>query len=797
LLGIAVVALLLILGGAGFAYWSVQKTLPTINGTASLPGLSAPVTVTRDQYGVPHIMAANVSDLYAAQGYVHAQDRLFQMFYYRQVGAGKLAEAFGERAVYPDTFLRTVGLRRSAEAEWQQTSPEVKTALEAYALGVNAFLHSHQDGLPLEFSLIGVKPEDWQPVDTVAFGKVMAWDLSGNWDQELVMGALRDKLGAERAAQLFPSYPGEGPFVVPGANSGDLAPALSAFNQGVRPWLPGLGIEGLGSNNWVVDGTKSATGKPLLSNDPHLGVQNPSIWYQVHLSTTDGKYDAVGFGFAGVPGVVAGHNQNIAWGVTNGSTDVQDLFVEKLDEAGHPGQFQSASGWKPMQTTTEVIKVKDGEPVTRTIRFTDHGPLLSDALTAISSTLVTSPTEALSFQWTASHPGHIIESVYGLQQAANWQEFRAALSKWSVPGQNFVYADKQGNIGYQMTGEQPIRKKGDGKSPAPGWTGEYDWSGYVPFDDLPRSYNPPEHYVATANNKQFGADYKYPIEGYWSAPWRISRIVEMLKAKDKIDAGYYKEMLMDTHSPVAKKVGPVLAGLKPAEASAQSAMQLFKGWDGDVRADSAAAGLYEVTLVNAISDTLRDDLGDDLFGNYLGTAAGPALRMVELMIDKPDDPFWDRTDTAAKEKRDDILLRALNEGVASLTTGIGPEPQEWTWGKLHTITPRHTFSGQPVISGIFTLESLPFGGDQTTVSVGPYELLQPFEMTSHQSYRMIVDTGDWSKSLAIYAGGQSGQPYAKHWGDQYPLWQRGDYNPMLYAKQDVQGSQEGVLTLNP
>ncbi len=839
LLGISVVVLLLAITGFLYVYITIQKALPTTDGAARLEGLSTSATVTRDKYGVPHIMAANVEDLYAAQGYVHAQDRLFQMFYYRQLGEGKLAEVFGPPAAYPDIFLRTIGLRRAAEAEWKQMSPEVQKAVQAYSRGVNAFLHTHSDSLPLEFTLLGAKVADWQPVDTIAFGKVMAWDLSGNWDQELAMSDLQARLGPERAAQLFPPYPSEGPFIVPSANSGgvmgkgsgigdqgsvssglitdprslipDPSSSLQAFHEKVQPWLPNTGISGLGSNNWVIDGAKSATGKPLLSNDPHLSVQNPSIWYEVHLSTTDGKYDAAGFGFAGVPGIITGHNQNIAWGVTNVEGDVQDLFIEKLDPTGHPGQYQSSDGWKPMQITTETITIKDTEPMTQVIRFTNHGPLLSDALTTISSTLgmsLTQPisltagmplTQPIAFQWTAAKPGHIIEAVFALQTASNWQEFRAALSKWNAPGQNFVYADTKGNIGYQMTGDQPIRKKGNGKAPVPGWTGEYDWSGYVPFDDLPRAYNPPEHFIATANNKNFGPDYKYPIEGYWAPPWRISRILEMLKAKDKLSVGDFKTMLMDTNSLMARHVAPILAKLKPdpAQTVEITAVNLLKNWDGNISADSPAAAIYEVTIQNAISETLADDLGDNFYPEYLDSAGSEVLRSLESLVDKPKDPFWDKTDTSAHEKRDDILLASLTDAVRDLTGAIGPDPNEWTWGKLHTILPRHTFGSQPLISSIFNLPSLPLGGDGTTVSVGGYDLLVPYSVISHQSYRMIIDVGDWSKSLGIYAGGQSGQPYSKHWGDMFSNWQQGAFDPMFYSKTDIEANKEGVLTLNP
>ncbi|MDQ6695439.1 MAG: penicillin acylase family protein, partial [Chloroflexota bacterium] len=428
LYGVAIVFVLLIAGVGGFIWYTVQKSQPTVNGSAQLKGLSGPVTVTRDTFGVPHIVAANISDLYAGEGYVHAQDRLFQMFLFRAVGEGRLSETFGGGQLDTDRFLRFVGFRRAAEAETKQLPADVRSALEAYSRGVNEFIHTHADSLPLEFGLQDIKMEDWQPVDTIAFGKLQAWDLSNSWSDDLLRSDVIAKVGAATAARLFPQYPQSGPFIVSNTSSGFALPALQAYNNKVKPWLLNMGLDGLGSNNWVVDGSKSTTGKPLLANDPHLAARNPSIWYQVHLSTSDGKYDAVGFSFAGAPGIITGHNQNIAWGVTNTGTDVQDVFLEKLDPAGHPAQYLSGDKWLPMQVITETFLVKGGDTVTNTVRITGHGPLLSDFVA--SAPVTSTPGISLngqpySMQWTAAKPGHLFEAVYGLQTASNWDQFRA------------------------------------------------------------------------------------------------------------------------------------------------------------------------------------------------------------------------------------------------------------------------------------------------------------------------------------------------------------------------------------
>lgn len=795
---VAIVAVLLLVGVVGFSYWQVQRALPTINGTVTFRGLSAPVTVTRDAFGVPHIVAANEKDLYAAQGYVHAQDRLFQMFLFRAVAQGRVAELLSgsPAAADADKFFRTVGFHRAAVEELKVLPANVRAVLDAYSSGVNEFLHTHRDALPLEFTLLGAGVEDWQPVDTLAFGKLQAWDLSQDWAHELVVADLQDKLGAEQAAKLVREYPADAPVTVPGENSGSGTRLVEAYNEKVRPWLINPQTEGLGSNNWVVDGAKSATGKPLLANDPHLGVRNPSVWYQMHLTTSDGKHDIVGFSFASAPGIVTGHNQHIAWGVTNVIGDVQDLYIEKLDPQGHPGQYQDGSEWLPLQLITETIKVKGAEPVTYTVRLTERGPLISDAFDP-ENPMGASVEKPLSMQWTAHAPGHLLEAFYALQTASNWEEFRTALSKWTVPGQNFVYADTEGNIGYQMTGEYPVRMKGDGVMPVPGYSGEYGWDGVVPFEDLPRTYNPPEHFIATANNKPFSEESGLPIRGDFAGPWRIGRIHEMLQAKDKLSIDDFKAMQADVQSLLAKEISPYIAALKPTDDRGKQVVESFKGWDGKLSTDSVNASIYEVFLQRTLTETLSDDLGTDVFISYLDAVGTKSWLAMGDLLEQPDDPLWDRKDTGPVETRDDILLRSLNGALDDLQGAIGENRQDWTWGKLHSIQPSHPFGGQALIGGMFNLDRQPIGGDNTTVAVSSYSWLAPFNVVNHQSYRMIIDVSNWSNSVAVFATGQSGQPGSNHFSDMLPLWIRGDYNPLLYAQSDIDARKEGVLTLQP
>lgn len=796
LIGAGLALLILILAGGGYLYWTVQKTLPTLSGTATLPGLSAPVVVARDPYGVPHITGATVEDVYMGQGYIHAQDRLFQMFLLRAAGQGRLSEAFGTVAVDADRFFRTVGFRRAAEADlaaMKETAPDIVRQLEAYSRGVNEFVKAHKDGLPLEFSILGLSWEDWQPVDTFAFGKLQAWDLSETWNNELLAADMLAELGPTRTAQLLPLYPPDSPTIVPNAGAGQNGPLLQAYAERVRPWLLNLGLDDLGSNSWVVHGSRTTTGKPLLANDPHLSVRNPSIWYQVHLATQDGAYDATGFSFAGVPGIITGHNRDIAWGVTNTGTDVQDLYIEKTDSA-HPNQYQVGGEWKPMRVLTETIKVKEGETVTQTVRITEHGPLISEAL-PLTPTIGSAVARPFALRWTASDQGTVLQAVAGLQKAKNWEEFRAALSNWDVPGQNFVYADRNGNIGYQMTGKVPLRLKGNGSVPVSGSTGDSEWKEYVPYDQMPSTFNPAEGYVATANNKPFGADYKYQFPGYWAASWRIERIMEMLNAKEKFSIDDFKEMQLDTKSVPARAIAPYLARLNPDDERTKSATEAFKTWDADLTVNSATASIYEVWYMRALSETFSDELGLELYARYLDANGSEARVSLERLLQTPDDPWWDRTDTPERENRDTILTRSLTSTVTDMAAQLGNDMVAWEWGKLHKITPSHPFG--PALFGLFNLPSTPIGGDGSTVSVAAFSMLEPFGVRNHQSYRMIVDMADFKNSLAIYGTGQSGQPMAKHWGDMLPRWQNGEYNPLLYDKADIDRANPSLLTLNP
>jgi penicillin amidase len=803
LLILLVVVLILGMAGFGVGYATVRRAWPQTRGTLQVPGLQAPVTVIRDRWGVPHIYASNPHDLFFAQGYVHAQDRFWQMEFWRRLSSGRLAEVLGKSALPTDRFVRTIGWHRAAAQDWERADPETRAVLEAYAEGVNAYISTHKGRLGLEFTLLGLTgkkfdPEPWTPVHSIAWGKVMAWDLGGNMSYELLRAGIIARLGTGAVPDLMPAPPPDRPVIVP-------HPLTQATLQSIpeavfTTHFLGEGDD-LGSNNWVVAGSRTETGMPLLANDPHLGLQMPSIWYEVGLHCEpkgpDCPYNVVGASFAGVPGVVIGHNDRIAWGVTNVNPDVQDLFIEKVNPE-NPNQYEYRGRWEDMQIIREEIRVAgQEEPVVVFARITRHGPIINDIVGGEEKDW-SYGWQPLALSWTALQPGTLTRSILLLNRAQNWEDFREALSYWDVPSQNFIYADVDGNIGYQMPGRIPIRGKGDGSVPVPGWTGEYDWVDYIPFDDLPRAFNPPEGYIVTANNAVVGPDYPYLLTVDWSdrTALRAQRIVELIEGLTPISVDDMKAIQGDNLSVWTRAVLPYVTALSTDDPRLKEALDLLRAWDGRSTRDSAAAALFESFRLHLAERTFRDDLGDSL----LRQAKSPVLYALESMVKDPQSPWFDDRRTPKTETRDEILLLALKDAVAELTERLGPNMEKWRWGDLHTATFKNQALGQ---SGIAWIERIfnrgPVATDGTAGAVNNtgYSLNAPYDVRSGPSYRQIVDAGDWSRSVSMHTTGQSGHPFHRHYDDMIDPWRNIQYHPMLWSRTEVEAQAEGILRLVP
>jgi penicillin amidase len=797
---LAVSILVLVIAIGGWFYWMTRRPWPKIDGTFQVAGLQAPVEIVRDRWGIPHIYAENDHDLLFAQGYVHAQDRFYQMEFSRRIGQGRLAEMLGDSALEDDKYIRTLGWWRTAQEEANMLEGETKMLLEAYAEGVNAYVESHRDALAVEFAILRltgtkVEIEPWAPVHSLAWGKVMALNLGGNMDNEIWRARIAAELGQEALAELETPYPADLPVIVPGSSGwnpsrGDRLTAL------IEHTLAFKGAGGIGSNNWVIAGSRTTTGMPLLANDMHLGIQMPSIWYEVGLhcvplGEANCSFNVTGFSFAGVPGVIVGHNDRIGWGVTNLGPDVQDVYIERVNPE-NPNQYEVNGEWVDFEMTREEILVagKD-EPEVIEVRVSRHGPVLNEVI----EDLPVGPDQVLALKWTALEPSEVFKAVLMLDTARNWGEFREALTFWHVPSQNFVYADVEGNIGYQAPGRIPIRARGDGQMPVPGWTDEYEWTGYIPFEELPSRFNPAEGFIVTANNAVVDDSYPYLISLDWNRGYRAQRITEMIEALGQVSVDDIKEIHGDNKSLPAGEIIPYLTALKPEEPHLGHALEHLAIWDLQEDRDSAEAALYEATLahlVAAIFDELPEDLRPD--GNSW------TMVLLRKLLAQPENHWWDDSSTPTIESRDDILLRALQEGYAWLEERYGDEVDRWAWGKMHTSTFENQSLGQSgigLIEAIFNRGPVPTSGGSDIVNATSWSLEEPAIVTSIPSERMILDLTNWQSSLSMHTTGQSGHPFHKHYGDMILPWRDIEYHQMHWDRSAIEADAEGTLRLEP
>lgn len=836
----SVMVIVLTLGG--IIGYIIRAPMPQVAGDAQISGLQGSVDIYRDSWGVPHIYADSSHDLFVAEGYVHAQDRFWQMEFWRHIGSGRLSEMFGSATLGEDRFIRTLGWDRAAAADAAALDDQTKQYLQWYADGVNAYLDTH-DNLGLEFTIMGLqgvsgKPEHWTILNSLTWLKAMSWSLRGNMDEELERAQVASLLGPDATNELIPTYPADHPVIVPSLTAGldtkDTLTTMRAIDS-----LIGGGFKDVGSNNWVISGNLTDTGKPYLANDPHLGIQMPSIWYEVGLHCRNiadyCPFDVDGFSFAGVPGVIIGHNQKIAWGVTNLGPDVQDVYVENINPQ-NPNQYQVNGGWADAKVIPTIITVHgkvDPDPkhpndkiaydegadlstVTFNVRVTRHGPIIDGTyasakdLGASFNGLDVPANAALALRWTAiGDPSLTYRAVVNIMKAQNWDEFRNALRDWSVPAQNFVYADTSGNIGYQSPGLIPIRKNGDGTYPVPGWNDDYEWTGYIPFDQLPSSYNPPAGYIVTANNAVVGPDYPYLITKDWDAGYRAQRINDMIKAKQKIGIPDIQAMQGDNANLSAMEVMPYLAALNFEDAPVQAGLDSLKKWDFQQHMESGPAALYNLFWVRLVTNTFDDEFKDH--PDLQPDTGNTTMLAVRGLLSQPDNHWWDDVTTKDKvETRDDILKLSFQEAYKDAQTLMGSDPNQWKWGQLHTATFRNETlgeSGISIIESIFNRGPVWTSGGESIVNATGYGVVKNDDGTLNvaeslqvnwlPSMRMIVDLSNLDNSLTMHTTGQSGHAFNAHYDDMIESWRLIQYHPMLWNKDNIKNNSKATLTLNP
>jgi penicillin amidase len=657
------------IGAAGALYYALlRRPLAQTKGSINLPGLQDRVQVIRDRWGVPHIYAGTSQDLFFAQGFVHAQDRFFQMEFSRRLVAGRLAEVVGPPAVAADRWLRVLGLRRVAEKEAPLLQAETRELLLAYASGVNAYVDRGK--LPLEFKLLRYSPERWQIADSLAWIKFMDWTLSVNWEAEILRAQLVAQLGPERAALLDGPYPPQNPTTLPeGVDWSHVGSGALLRADAARPYTGPPTEAGLGSNNWVVDGSRTASGAPLLANDPHLSLNLPSIWYENHLCGAD--YDVVGLSMPGMPSIVVGHNGRVAWGLTAGFPDTQDLYLERLNPDSPSPQYEFEGAWHDAEVIREEIVVKGAEPVIEQVVITRHGPLIDGLLPDATS-------QPLALRWPALDPQDMAGLLLDYCRARTCDEFHQELRRWAGPSQNVVYADVEGNIGYTLVGLMPVRAEGhDGSVPVPGWTGEHEWQGYVPFEEWPHAINPPGGLLITANGKPVGDDYPYFLGNCWLPGFRAARISELLQDARELTLDDFCRMQFDQKSVLARRVGQYLGRLQHASPIANYALTLFRDWDGDLAPGSAAAAIYQVLIRRVLYNLFDDLLGDSPLADwFVGQGPHPLLAatsgygpngrmLLWRLLDEPHRPSVPMGDSPLLEKRslDELMLHSLSEAV--------------------------------------------------------------------------------------------------------------------------------------
>ena len=786
------ILLLVAVGGGTWLWWRTRASLPVLEGVVSAPGFSAKVEILRDARGVPHIRAQTLADALFAQGYVTAQDRLWQMDLSRRNAEGELSEIFGDRTLHMDIESRTLGFPRVAASALADLAPKERSLLSAYTRGVNAFIDSHRGRLPLEFLIVQYQPQPWRDVDSVAVALNLASSLSQSWESDLMREHIAAKLGQDLLPDVFPDHSAldvpvaeASPSALGRAKTGTADLFFNGLDARVHqePNIDGrlyqsesvdpqLSSAGVGSNNWVVSGAHTKSGKPLLANDPHLSHSVPSVWYMIHLKAPG--LNVSGVNLPGLPLVLIGHNEHIAWGMTNTAPDVQDLYIESFNP-NDPEKYLHNGQWVDAEVRDEIIKVRNKSDDHLRVVVTRHGPIVSH-----------DGGRNLALQWTLLTPHAVGLPFLRINQASNWQEFTGALRDFKVPMQNCVYADGEGNIAYYAAGLVPIRKRGNGSVPVPGNTDDYDWTGFIPFDDLPHSFNPSSGMIATANGRIVPDSYPYFITAKWEAPFRTARIFQLLHQGAAFTPSDMLRIQTDVLSLedvwLAKQLLAAAVKLPPSDPSSTFALDAIRGWDGEARADSAATLILEVTRRSLLARILKPKLGDDLSDYHWAMGTIFLQNVLEQSLTRwlpPGDADFNVT-----------LMKSLDEGLRQIPSLVNSRNHaDWKWGGTIPLTFHHPLGGVPLLGRWFNVGPFPQAGTGTTVK----------QTTSHigPSMRMVVDFSDLDQSMQNITLGESGQVLSPYYRDQFSAWYSGTSFPMPFSDEAVDKSAVHKLVLEP
>jgi penicillin amidase len=757
---------------AGYLY--VRQSLPQTEGTLALPALAAPVTVVRDAHGIPTVRAESLADAHRALGFLHAQDRLWQMDFMRRTAEGRLSEVVGEGTVGVDRFMRTLGFGQLAQAQLGHQSAQTQAALEHYAQGVNAFI-DRDPVWPLEFQILGYTPERWDPADSLAWVRIMALQLSGNFRDELARAAVKEQVTEAQYRFLYPDDAGDGVATI--ARTGAW-PALAEDFAGLLPYA----LEPKSASNAWVTAARGGTG-PMLANDPHLGLQAPGYWYLARVETP--AHTLVGATAPGLPFHIVGRNRQLAWGLTTTHSDTQDLFLEKLDP-NDPRRYATPDGWARFETRTERIRIADAEqPLEFEVRSTRHGPIISDTVGAAER--LASEERAVSLAWPGLRAqDRTPDAFLRVNTAGGVAEALAALEGVEAPQQNVFVADVNGNIAVAAPARVPIRKRGDGTLPRPGWTGDWDWTGFVPRDRLPRSVNPESGRLINGNNRIVGDDYPYLLAAHWPPPWRAERIAQRLdRAPTPAGEAAMWEILLDTHSPKAAQLLPRLLKAAPASRTSEEAWRQLDDWDGHMDVDEAAPLIFTAWI-----DMLNRALFADELGARFRDFARPDPERIARALDGEGDWCDDTTTEEIRESCEDQIRVALEDALASLDRRFGGEPADWRWGDAHVARfPHPMFSRLPLLGTLFSPEVGTPGGDETINRGGASYAGGERKRYTHVHGPGLRAVHDLSQPPAssrfMIADGQSGNPLSAHFGGLADTWRDGGFLKLVGDTQDA------------
>ncbi|MEQ8526035.1 penicillin acylase family protein [Gracilimonas sp.] len=781
---------ILILGFAGLAfYWTFYKPLPDYEETITMNGLSEEVQIHWDAYGVPHIYARNVQDLYYALGYVHAQDRLWQMTLTQIAAEGRFAEFFGndQELINLDKYQRTLGFWKIAQQLVDTLGQQERSVLNAYSNGVNAFVDDNSNRLPVEFSLTGIQPLEWNPARSLAVSRLMSWELNMGWWSEVTYGYLQEKLPANQFDQLQLRFPDTAPTSLDDTESMGFSSALMPMLQQEINKRELLEMEGthVGSNAWVIDGSKSESGYPLLAGDPHLGLDMPGKWYEVHLNL-NGK-NVSGATLAGVPAIIIGQNDRMAWSFTSIMSDDTDFFLEQVDPQDR-GRYvadslnDSTASYQQFNKIREIIKVKDGDDQSFEIRYTKHGPVISDIYPVQALT----EDKVITMQWTGYEMSNEMRTLYQINWADNFQDFKDALPTFGVPGLNLMYGDVEGNIAMYSVAKLPIRT-GDPITLRRGWDPSQDWQGFIPHEQMPRLINPEDGWIANANNKITTDSYPYYIATFWEPPSRIERIEQILTSDSTLGYDQFQQLQNDSYSAFAAKLTPkILEIIKGQDAyNFDLPISYLENWNYQYDLKSTAASIFDVFFVNFTQNTLKDDFGDVAYSNFIHHENIP-VRTMSSLIDT-ESSLFDNLATDSVETKEDMVVKSMQDAILFLSDSLGSEPFEWRWEQLHTLRLEPPLLSQAakdpeapkalklIVDNVLSKGPYKVPSHGMSVNNGQYRWNNAFEMILGPSIRRISDLSDMSKSKSILPTGQSGNPLSDHYGDQTDLWLDGQY----------------------